>query len=105
MVGVISIERQVVNPTFGPGYGFVSIVSNLMASYSVSETILVDLVLGHYDENLRIHAVDRDSADLNVHWFMTSHLELMLVTRFQMIGKGDGGDNSGWVFGQVHYRL
>ncbi len=102
---LLQLEGQVVNPTFGAGYGFVSIVSNLMASYSVTESILVDLVLGHYDENLRIHAVDRDSVDLNVHWFATSHLELMLVSRFQMIGKGDGGDNSGWVFGQVHYRL
>lgn len=63
------------------------------------------LGLGHYDQNLRIKDLDRDAVDVNVHYFITSHLEAMLVTRLQTIGWGSGGPGSGWAFGQIHYRL
>lgn len=81
------------------------LIGTLMASYSPTDSIMIDLALGHYDENLRVHAIDRDCVDLNVHWFATSHLEALLVTRAEMIGKGEGGDSSGWVMAQLHYRL
>ena len=86
-------------------YGVDQLMGTLMASYSIGESVMIDLALGHYDENLRIHAVDRDCVDLNVHWFVTSHVEALLVTRAEMIGKGQGGDSSGWAMAQLHYRL
>jgi hypothetical protein len=82
-----------------------SIIGYLMGSYMVGESVMIDLGLGHYDENYRVRAVDRDCIDLNVHWFATSHLELMLVSRVEVIGKTEGGPSSGWMMGQLHYRL
>ncbi len=86
-------------------YGIDQLVGYLMGSYMIGESIMIDLGLGHYDENVRVSKVDRDAIDLNVHWFATSHLELMLVTRAEMIGFGSGGASSGWAMGQLHYRL
>jgi hypothetical protein len=97
-------ELQVANPRVD-AYGTTQIIGYLMTSYFLTDAILVDLGLGHYDENIRVRALDRNNVDLNVHWFVTSHLELMLVTRYEVIGKGEGGPSGGWAFLQVHYRL
>lgn len=101
---LLQFEGQFINPVFGER-GFNQLVGNLMASYFVTDSILVDVVLGHYDENLRITQVDRDAIDVNIHWFATSHLELMLISRSEIVGWTKGGDGSGWIFGQLHYRL
>lgn len=81
------------------------IVGYLMGSYQPTDAIMIDLGLGHYDPNLRIVGLDRDCVDFNVHWFVTSHVEALLVNRFELVGWGDTGAKSGWTMAQVHYRL
>ena len=68
---------------------------------------MLDLGLGHYDENVRIQGLDRDAIDLNLHWFTTSHIELILMNRVSKagLGPGPGGPTGGWSMLQLHYRL
>lgn len=81
------------------------LVGNLFATYFVKPGLFVDVGLGHYDEDLAIAKLDRDAIDVNVHFFALSHLELILMNRFQMIAFGAGGDSSGYSLLQLHYRI
>jgi hypothetical protein len=83
------------------------LVGYLMASRSFGTAFLLDVGLGHYDENLAIRGLDRDAIDLNLHWFVTSHLEVVLQNRIEGIGIGtsSGGPTSGWSLLHAHYRL
>jgi len=81
------------------------IVGYLMGSRNLGDSILVDIGLGHYDENVRIKNLDRDCVDLNVHWFATSHFELVLNSRYEMLAFGSGGDSGAFAMLQGHYRL
>ena len=83
------------------------LVGYLMASKFIGQAILIDLGLGHFDENVRIQGLDRDAIDLNVHWFATSHVELLLQNRISKVGLGasPSGVTGGWSMLQVHYRL
>lgn len=96
------VDKSASNPSGGAppqliGYG--------MASYFATSALLVDLAVGHYDENLRIKNLDRDCVDLNVHWFTTSHLELLLTNRIETIAFGKGGPTGAYSLLQLHYRL
>jgi hypothetical protein len=105
-------EFQFVNPHVGD-YGYKQLVTYAMATYFGPKGTMVDLGWGHYDENLRIENVDEATApdvdhdcfDLNVHWFATSHIELMLVNRVELMGWGKGGPTGAWAMLQAHYRL
>ena len=101
---LVQAEVQLVNPHVGD-YGYRQIVGYLMASYFAPKGILVDFGFGHYDENLRIKDLDRDCFDLNVHWFATSHIEMMLVNRLELIQWGKGGPTGAYAMLQAHYRL
>jgi hypothetical protein len=81
------------------------LVGYLLASRMIGDSFLIDLGLGHYDENLRIKNLDRDCVDLNVHWFATSHFELILNSRYEMLAFGAGGDSGAYAMLQGHYRL
>lgn len=107
---LLQAEVQYVNSLLGglgdTETGFHQIVGNLMASYFVNDAVLVDVTLGHYDENLRISRLDRNAIDVNVHWFVSSHFEALLVSRYEQIGIiGHGGPWGSWVMLQGHYRL
>jgi hypothetical protein len=98
-------ELQLVIPEAG-GVRWNELVGYLMGSYSVTDAVMIDLGLGYFNENLRTSNVARYNADLNVHWFITSHFEAMLVTRYEQIGLvGDGGNYGAWTMVQGHYRL
>jgi hypothetical protein len=97
-------ELQVVNPHVA-GYGFTQLVGYVMGSWFPTQGVMIDVGYGHYDENIRIRALDRDCFDLNVHWFATSHFELLLTSRLELIGKGDGGATGAYAMLQGHYRL
>jgi hypothetical protein len=101
---LVQAELQVVNPHVD-NYGHNEIVSNLMATYMGAKGLMIDVVWGHYDKNIRFSELDRDAFDLNVHWFTTSHLELMLVNRAEFIAFGSGGPTGAWSMLQLHYRL
>ncbi|HEY5936077.1 MAG TPA: hypothetical protein VIU61_15615, partial [Kofleriaceae bacterium] len=81
------------------------IVGNVMVSRMLGDTLLLDVGIGHYDPNLRIKNLDRDCLDLNLHWFTTSHVELVLNARYELIGFGSGGDAGAYAIAQLHYRL
>lgn len=97
-------ELQLVNPHVDP-YGWTQIVSYLGASYFLPKGLMVDVAWNHFDENLRVSKLDRDAIDVNLHWFATSHVELLWVNRYEMIGLGDGGPSGAMSMLQGHYRL
>jgi hypothetical protein len=83
------------------------IVGNLVLSKPLgkNDQVLIDVGIGHFDSNLRIKDLDRDCIDLNVHWFVDSHLELILNSRFEMLAFGNGGENGAYAMLQAHIRL
>ena len=103
-------EVQLVNQHIEQ-YGLNQIVGTVMATKFLPYGLMVDLALNYYNEDIRIKGVDRDAIDLNVHWFATSHVELLLTSRAEFIHFGidqtsaTGGPDGSYVLGQVHYRL
>jgi len=83
------------------------LVGYLMASKFFGSAVLLDVGLGRYDENLAIAGLDRDAVDVNLHWFVTSHFELVWQNRIAGIGIGasTGGPTGGWSLLHGHYRL
>jgi hypothetical protein len=96
------IDETPTNPTGGAPQAF---IGYLLLSRMLGETVLLDLGFGHYDPNRRIGENERDCVDLNLHWFVDSHTELVLNTRYEAIGFGDGGKPGAYAIGQIHYRL
>jgi len=81
------------------------IVAFVVGSLGLTDHLLLDVGLGHFDQNLRIRDVDRDAVDVNLHYFLTSHVELVWNARYEMIGLSAGGPSSGYSLLQLHYRL
>jgi hypothetical protein len=80
------------------------IVATAIGSYFIGP-FMIDLGLNDYHENLAYKLLDQEAVDLDAHWFATSHLELILTNRFQMLAFGADGESSGYSLLQVHYRL
>ncbi|MDX2090101.1 MAG: hypothetical protein SFX73_19745 [Kofleriaceae bacterium] len=97
-----SYDETAFNPSGGNPRG---IVGALFGTLMLPHGFMVDLGLNHYDPNYRYPDLDRDSVDLNIHWFGTSHLELVLNTRYETLAFGAGGRSGGYALFQVHYRL
>lgn len=102
---LLQVEGQVVHQTFAAGGSRNQLVSYLMASWFVHDGWMLDFGLSQYDEDLKVKAVDLEAFDVNLHWFATSHLELLLTNRIQTIALGGGGATSGYSLVQFHYRL
>jgi hypothetical protein len=83
----------------------IRLIGYFLATWQPKEFLMFDVGLGHYDSNIRIKDLDRDCVDLNVHWFATSHLELIFTNRYEMIAFGNGGPSGAYSLLQVHYRL
>ncbi|MBL9019978.1 MAG: hypothetical protein JNL83_37685 [Myxococcales bacterium] len=81
------------------------LIGYLLATWQPKRFLMIDLGLGHYDSNLLVKDLDRDCVDLNIHWFATSHLELILTNRYEMLAFGNGGPSGAYSLLQVHYRL
>jgi hypothetical protein len=100
------VNKTPTNPFGGAPKGLVGYV---LASHMLGTAFLVDVGYGFYDSNFRIKNLDRDCFDLNLHWFTTSHLEIMLNARLELIGyDGDGhagGPAGAYALIQGHYRL
>jgi hypothetical protein len=102
---LLSGEVQFVNQRIDAGGAPNQLVANVVGSYFFTHGFLFDLALGYFNENLRIKNLDRDAVDGNLHWFATSHLEVVLDTRLEMFAFGKGGPTGGWALVQFHYRL
>ena len=83
------------------------IVSYFLASRQFGSAFLLDVGYGHFDEDIAIQGLNRDALDVNLHWFTTSHLELVLQNRVEGLGVGsaNGGPTGGYVLLHAHYRL
>ncbi|HEY6040033.1 MAG TPA: hypothetical protein VIV58_37380 [Kofleriaceae bacterium] len=98
-------ELQVIRQDFAMGPKRDQIVSYVLGSWFVRDGWLLDVGAGQYNEDLAIKNVDLECVDANLHWFATSHFELLLTNRVQTIAFGSGGGTSGYSLVQVHYRL
>lgn len=96
------IDETATNPAGGAPH---KLVGYLLGSLTLTDFLLLDVGLGHYDSNLRISELDRDCIDMNLHYFLDSHLEIVLNTRFEMMAFGKGGPSGGYSLIQLHYRL
>jgi hypothetical protein len=97
-------ELELVHQTIDAGGSDNQLVAYVLGSYFVGP-LMIDLGLGAWDENLAVRYTDSEAADLNVHWFATSHVELLVTNRLQMLELGAGGLTSGYSLFQLHYRL
>ncbi len=102
---LLQAEGQTIHQTFAAGSNRNQLVSYLMASWFVRDGWLLDVALSQYDEDTHVKGIDREAVDANLHWFATSHWELLLTNRVQTIGLGNGGKTSGYSLLQIHYRL
>jgi hypothetical protein len=108
---VIQGEVQIVNQlidtsaTNAAGGAPLRLIGYLLGSLTIKEYLLLDLGLGHYDSNWRIKNLDRDCIDVNLHWFATSHIEVLLTNRYEMLAFGKGGPSGAYSLAQLHYRL
>lgn len=92
-------------PTNPVGGAPVQILGNVMGTLSLNDFVQVDIGVGYYNTNIRISELDRECADLNVRYTLTSHIELQLNTRLEMFTLGKGGPTAAYALGQLHYRL
>lgn len=102
---LIEGEVQLVRQNFAAGGSRGQLVSYVLGSWFVRDAWLLDLGVGQYNEDLSMQKLDAECIDANLHWFATSHLELLLTNRVQTIAFGSGGGTSGYSLVQVHYRL
>lgn len=96
------IDETPNNPSGGAPH---QVVVNVVASKMLGEFVLLDVGIGHFDSNVRIRDLDRNAVDLNLHYFVTSHVELVLNARYELMAFGNGGDAGAYALGQLHYRL
>ena len=87
------------------------LVGTVMATRFLPAGLMADLAFNYFNEALAVKGVDREAFDLNVHWFTTSHVELLLTTRLELVRFGAGMDTvtgapaGSYVLLQAHYRL
>jgi hypothetical protein len=98
---LLEAEGQFVQQTIVDGGSAKQLVGYAMLSKFFGSGFLLDVGLGHFDENVEIGGLDRDAVDVNLHWFTTSHLELILQNRVEHTV----GPTGAWSLLQVHYRL
>jgi len=75
----------------------------VMASRPLPRNFLLDVGIGHFTQDMRVKGLYRDALDVNLHYFLSSHAELLLTTRLEHLG--GNGPTGGYALGQLHYRL
>jgi hypothetical protein len=102
---LFQVEGIATHQTFTAGGARDQLASYVMASWFVHDGWMLDFGLSQYDEDLHVKDVDLEAFDANVHWFASSHWELLLTNRIQTTALGSGGASSGYSLFQIHYRL
>ena len=102
---LLQLEGQVGHQTFVAGSERDQLVSYLMGTWFLHPGWMLDVGLSQYDEDIHVKAVDLEAFDANLHWFASSHWELLLTNRIETIALGSGGGTSGYALFQFHYRL
>lgn len=101
---LVEAEAQVIDQHVRAGGADVQLVGYVLGSLFLG-AFMIDLGVGAYAPDTSVRYLDREVADVNVHWFATSHLELLWTSRFEMLELGEGGPSSGYSLVQAHYRL
>jgi hypothetical protein len=82
------------------------VVGELLGTWFPANAFQVDAGVGYYNENVRIHGVYRNAFDLNVHWYATSHIEAVLLARYEPNDVQVADQPVGaYVLAMLHYRL
>jgi hypothetical protein len=68
---LIQAEAQVVRQNFEVGPTRHQVIAYVMTSWFPAKSYMVDLGLGHYDQDIKVPDVDRNAAEVNLHWFPT----------------------------------
>ena len=102
---LVQAEVQVIHQKVDLGGIANGVVGYLMGSYFLGDAVMIDLGLEAYDPNVHVRYLDQEAVDVNVHWFATSHLELLLMNHLQLQELGAGGLSSGYSMLMLHYRL
>jgi len=101
---LLQFEGQFVNQLIEPRGAPKQVVAFLQASKFFGSSYMVDLGLNYFDQNVQIKKLNREAVDLNLHWFTTSHLELIFTGRLETLAFGSG-TGAGYALVQAHYRL
>ena len=101
---LLQFEGQFMNQLITPRGAPKQIIAYLLASRFLG-SVLFDVGLGFFDENIQIRQLHRECVDLNVHWFTTSHVEAIFTGRFETLAFGAAGPDAGYALVQLHYRL
>jgi hypothetical protein len=102
---LLEAEGEVIHQRVDLGGHDDQLLAYVLASYLLPYGLMIDLGVEAYEPDLHVRYLDQEGADLNVHWFATSHVELILDNHVQMIELGEGGLSSGYSLLQVHYRI
>ncbi|HEX5060578.1 MAG TPA: hypothetical protein VFV99_14520 [Kofleriaceae bacterium] len=100
---LVQAEAQLVHQEIvSTSYTYNQLIGYVLASRPIVHGWLLDVGVGHFTQNTDVDGNYRDCIDANVHWFVTSHLELLATTRLELLGSGPNG---GYALAQLHYRL
>jgi hypothetical protein len=105
--GLIQAELQIVHQQVNGQRGPNQIVSYVMATKFFGPALMLDVGVGHFDENADISGLKRDAIDVNLHFFLDSHLEVVWQNRLEVLGiaESSGGPTGAWSLLHLHYRL
>lgn len=102
---LLTAEGQIIHQKLVSGGGsFNRLAAYALATRPLLRAWLLDVGVGHYQQDLAVKGLYRDCVDVNVHWFMTSHVEWLVTTRLELLDAG-GGPNGGYALLQLHYRI
>lgn len=99
-------EGQLIQRTINAGAGdsMTSLAGYAMATKPLPRNLQLDVGVGHFTHDTRVKGLYRDCIDVNVHWYVATHVELLLTTRVELLA-GGSGNNGGYALTQLHYRL
>jgi hypothetical protein len=97
-------EAEIIHQQVDAGGDNIQLVGYVLGSYFFG-AFMLDLGVGAYEPDVDVRYLDQEVADLDLHWFASSHLELIWTNRFQMQELGEGGLSSGYSLLQIHARL
>src|SRR5262249_41688119 len=98
-------EGEYVHQRIALGGSTEQIVAYLLGTYFLPAGFMIDLGLGEYEPDVHTRNLTQQVVDLNVHWFVTSHVELILTNRLQSTAWGEGAPGTGYSLLQLHYRI
>jgi hypothetical protein len=101
---LVQAEVEVAHDEVVAGGSANRVMAYVLGTRPITEAWLLDVGLGHYTQDTRVKGLDRDCLDANLHWFTTSHIELLLNTRLEALDRGSG-PIGGYALVQLHYRL